>query len=65
MPVAQIVELLLGLLNAAPELVNAITAAQGTNGVVPPATITAIFSKYGIDRAVFQAAIATSAAAGK
>lgn len=65
MPVAQIVELLLGLLSAAPQLVNAITAAQGTNGIVPPETITAIFSKYGIDRAVFAAAIAQSQAAGK
>jgi hypothetical protein len=65
MPVAEIVQLLLGLLSAAPELVNAITAAQGTNGVVPATTIAAIFSKYGIDRAVFAAAIAQSAAAGK
>jgi hypothetical protein len=64
MPVAQIVELLLALLQAAPELVNAITAAQGS-GVVPPATIAAIFSKYGIDRAVFAAAIAQSASVGK
>ena len=65
MPVAQIVELLLGLLSAAPELVNAITGAQGTNGIVPPATIAAIFSKYGIDRAVFQNAINTATVAGK
>jgi hypothetical protein len=65
MPVSEIVTLLLGLLQAAPELVNAITGAQSTNGVVPAATITAIFNKYGIDRAVFAAAIANSAAAGK
>jgi len=45
--------------------VNAITAAQGTNGIVPAATITAIFNKYGLDRAVFASAIATAAAAGK
>lgn len=65
MPVAEIVQLLLGILSAAPELVNAITSAQGTNGVVPPTTIANIFAKYGIDRAVFAAAIAQSAAAGR
>jgi hypothetical protein len=65
MPVAQVLELLMGLLQAAPEIVNAITAAQGTNGIVPAATITAIFNKYGLDRAVFASAIATAAAAGK
>jgi hypothetical protein len=65
MPVSEIVTLLLGLLQAAPELVNAITSAQGTNGVVPPATIAAIFTKYGIDRAVFQNAINVAEAAGK
>lgn len=65
MPVSEIVTLLLGLLQAAPELVNAITSAQGTGGVVPPATIAAIFTKYGIDRAVFQNAINVAAAAGK
>jgi hypothetical protein len=64
MPVAEVLQLLMGLLQAAPEVVNAITAAQGNNGVVPPATITAIFNKYGLDRAVFSAAIATAAAAG-
>jgi hypothetical protein len=64
MPVSEVVTLLLGLLQAAPELVNAITAA-GTGGVVPAATIQAIFTKYGVDRAVFANAIAVSAAAGK
>ena len=65
MPVAEAVTLLLGLLQAAPELVNAITAAQGTGGVIPPATISAIFNKYGIDRAVFQNAITAAAGTGK
>jgi hypothetical protein len=65
MPVSEIVTILLGLLQAAPELVNAITSAQSTNGIVPAATIQAIFTKYGVDRAVFAAAIANSAAAGK
>lgn len=64
MSVAEVLQLLMGLLQAAPEVVNAITAAQSNNGVVPPATITAIFSKYGIDRAVLAAAIANAAAAG-
>ena len=66
MPVSEIVTILMGLLQAAPELVNAITVAQSSpTGTVPPATITAIFSKYGIDRAVLSAAIANAAAAGK
>jgi hypothetical protein len=65
MPVAEVLELLMGLLQAAPEVVNAITAAQGTAGVVPAATIAAIFNKYGLDRAVFQNAITVAAAAGK
>jgi hypothetical protein len=65
MPVSEIVSLLLGLLQAAPALVNEITAAQGNNGIVPAANIQAIFQKYGLDRAVFSAAIASSAAAGK
>jgi hypothetical protein len=65
MPVSEIVTILMGLLQAAPELVTAITSAQTTNGVVPAATITAIFNKYGIDRAVLSASIATAAAAGK
>jgi hypothetical protein len=65
MPVSEVLQLLLGLLAAAPEVVNAITAASGTGGVVPAATITGIFSKYGLDRAVFAAAIASAQAAGK
>jgi hypothetical protein len=66
MPVTEIVQILLGLLNAAPQLVNAITAAQASpDGIVPAATISAIFSKYGIDRAVLSAAIANAAAQGK
>ena len=65
MPVAAVLELLMGLLQAAPEVVNAITAAQATGGIVPAATIAAIFSKYGLDRAVFAAAIAKAEAAGK
>jgi hypothetical protein len=64
MPVTEVITLLLGLLQAAPELVNAVTAA-GTSGVVPAATIQGIFTKYGVDRAVFAAAIANSVAAGK
>jgi hypothetical protein len=65
MPVSEIVTLLLGLLQAAPEVVSLITSAQTTNGIVPPSAIATIFSKYGIDRAVFAAAIAQSAAVGK
>jgi hypothetical protein len=65
MPVSEIVTILLGLLNAAPALVNEITAAQGNNGIVPAANIQAIFTKYGVDRAVFSAAIANASAAGK
>jgi len=65
MPVADVLQLLLGFLAAAPEVVNAITAAQSTNGIVPAATITSIFNKYGLDRAVFSAAIAQAAAVGK
>jgi hypothetical protein len=65
MPVSEIVTILLGLLNAAPALVNEITAAQGNNGIVPAANIQAIFAKYGVDRAVFATAIANAAAAGK
>lgn len=65
MPVSEIVTILMGLLQAAPDLVNAITSAQSNNGVVPASTITGIFSKYGIDRAVLSAAIANAAAQGK
>lgn len=65
MPVAEALQLLLGLTGALPELINAITAAQSTGGIVPPATIQALFTKYGIDRAVFTAAIAKAEAAGK
>jgi hypothetical protein len=66
MPVSEVVTILLGLLQAAPDLVNAITAAQASpNGTVPAGTITAIFSKYGVDRAVLAAAIANAAAQGK
>jgi hypothetical protein len=65
MPVAELVTILMGLLQAAPEIVTAITSAQSTNGVVPAATIQAIFTKYGVDRAVFATAIANAAAAGK
>jgi hypothetical protein len=64
MPVAEVLQLLLGLMNALPELTNAITAAQAT-GTVPAATIQAIFSKYGLDRAVLASAIASATAAGK
>lgn len=65
MPVAAVLELLLGLLQAAPEVVHLITAAQSNNGIVPAAAITAIFNKYGLDRAVFAAAIAAAQASGK
>jgi hypothetical protein len=65
MPVTELVTILLGLLQAAPALVNEITAAQASGGIVPAANITAIFSKYGIDRAVLSAAIANAAVAGK
>ena len=64
MPVAAVLELLMGLLQAAPEVVNLITAAQATGGVVPTASIAAILTKYGIDRAVFVAAIANAQAKG-
>jgi hypothetical protein len=65
MPASELVTILLSLLQAAPDILNEITAAQSTGGVVPAANITAIFSKYGVDRAVLSAAIATASAQGK
>jgi Mrp family chromosome partitioning ATPase len=66
MPVSEAIAILLGLLQAAPALLNEITAAQASpGGVVPAAAIAALFSKYGVDRAVLAAAIANAAAQGK
>lgn len=64
MPTIEVVNLLASLLQAAPALLNAITAAGGT-GTIPATTVADIFTKYGIDRAVFAAAIAKAEAAGK
>jgi hypothetical protein len=65
MPVEQVIQILMALLQAAPDVVNLITAARATNGIVPAEQIAQIFNKYGIDRAVFVASIATAKAAGK
>lgn len=66
MPVSEIIAILLGLLQAAPALLNEISAAKASpDGIVPAATIAAIFSKYGVDRAALSVAIANAAAQGK
>jgi hypothetical protein len=65
MPVEEIISLIMGLSQAIPALLNSITAAQQTNGIVPAAQVATILSQYGIDRAVLAAAIAKAQTAGK
>lgn len=63
MTAAVILEILNGLLGAAPELLALFQTAQSKPGTVVPSTdVQAILAKYGIDRAVFVAAIATAEA---
>jgi hypothetical protein len=65
MGVEEIIALISGISQAIPSLLNLITAAQQTGGVVPPAQVAAVLSQYGIDRAVLAAAIAKAQASGK
>lgn len=56
-----ILALLNGVLGAAPELL-ALFQKANTGGTVAATDVTAVLSKYGIDRAVFAAAIAAAEA---
>lgn len=65
MGVEEIIALITGLAQSIPALLNVITAAQQTGGVVPASQVAAVLSQYGIDRAVLAAAIAKAGAGGK
>lgn len=64
MNAAAIIALVTGLSSAVPELL-ALYTKIGATGTATAADVSAILSKYGVDRAVFVAAIAASEAAGK
>lgn len=64
MTAAAIIALITGLSSAVPELLALYTRVSA-GGTATAADVQAILSKYGVDRAVFVAAIAASEAAGK
>ena len=64
MTAAAILALVEGLAGSVPALLALFNKASA-GGTVTTADVSAILSQYGIDRAVFVAAIATSQAAGK
>ena len=64
MTAEMIATILAGLASAIPELAALFTKAT-SGGVVTGADVQAVISKYGVDQAVFTAAIAAAKAQGK